>query len=482
MVGFSFTYGQWSSAVKGYYGYSQEQLNNLALAKDLGTFICMDAGVLTGRFGSHVTLGMAGLGVTLSCAAIYAGLQTQIPYLAMLFLFWLFGHSLAFADNSGISTSIALFPKHKGMACGLMKAFEGITAAVMACVFSSLFAESQLDYYPLILSIVGLIIGVVATPIMYLTYEPAKEPTSVLTKKFTILGTVIMAYAIFCGVIGYTKAYNFGTMAVCLSLLLGLYLLVIPMGGDENVEAVRIETTGPARVASNRPNVPVREMLATLDFYFLFVTFIALLGAGMMFSNNLAQIVKAVKGDAAASAGFYVTIFSVFSTTGRVVMGFGSESIKSKINRPWFVSFCAFMMAIGMTALRFGEAALAPAAALAGFSLGGGFALMAVVVEEIFGPAQLPLKYACCYFACSFGSLIFGTLIAGEIYDDVAKKHHEDTCLGDDCFAVTFDASAAGCALGVVLSAAVAYRSRDIYAKLHSDIKEPLCIDGAAAS
>ena len=71
-------------------------------------------------------------------------------------------------------------------------------------------------------------------------------------------------------------------MAVCLSLLLGLYLLVIPMGGDENVEAVRIETTGPARVASDRPNVPVREMLATLDFYFLFVTFIALLGAHVL--------------------------------------------------------------------------------------------------------------------------------------------------------------------------------------------------------
>ena len=48
-----------------------------------------------------------------------------------------------------------------------------------------------------------------------------------------------------------------------------------------------------------------------------------------------------------------------------------------------------------------------------GFGNGGIYALMAVVIEEVFGPKDLPLKYSCCMVAGCLGSLIFSDLVAG---------------------------------------------------------------------
>lgn len=69
LTGFTYTFGEWSPVVKHSFSYSQvpcprpflkatwqAQLDTLALAKDLGNFISMDAGFTTNRYGAHVSV------------------------------------------------------------------------------------------------------------------------------------------------------------------------------------------------------------------------------------------------------------------------------------------------------------------------------------------------------------------------------------------------------------------------------------------
>ena len=84
----------------------------------------------------------------------------------------------------------------------------------------------------------------------------------------------------------------------------------------------------------------------------------------------------------------YLTVFSIFNTCGRIFVGFGSEQLRSKINRPWCLALSAALMAMAFLLLQLGPALLAACAALVGFGLGGSFALQAVLIEEIFGPKE----------------------------------------------------------------------------------------------
>merc|ERR1719382_436871 len=81
----------------------------------------------------------------------------------------------------------------------------------------------------------------------------------------------------------------------------------------------------------------VKTMLQTLDFWIFFITCILLVGAQIMFSNNLAQLTKSLNQDGNADSAVYVTMYSVFSALGRVLVGFGSELLKNTIYRPWWV-------------------------------------------------------------------------------------------------------------------------------------------------
>ena len=66
-----------------------------------------------------------------SSVLIFLSLHHEVPFGAMIALFCVFGHSMSFCDNAGIATSVRNFWQHKGSAVGLMKAMEGLTAAVI---------------------------------------------------------------------------------------------------------------------------------------------------------------------------------------------------------------------------------------------------------------------------------------------------------------------------------------------------------------
>jgi len=218
------------------------------------------------------------------------------------------------------------------------------------------------------------------------------------------------------------------------------------------------------RPDSERPDFTVPQMLAKVDFYIVFFILLVTQGIGIMFANNYAQINQAVTGDSHASAGVIAAVFSVFNCSGRIFYGFGSEALRSRIQRPWFLCLTCAIMTVCMLLLVLGQQwLLLPVTAFMGLSLGGTFAVQAVIMEELFGPTDLPLKYSCCYACASLGSLLFSDLLAGQVYDAAAKHQGQETCLGNACFSTTFLISAACSALAVLCSIALTLKSRATY-------------------
>eukprot|EP00928_Gymnodinium_smaydae_P066615 TRINITY_DN495_c0_g1_i10.p1 TRINITY_DN495_c0_g1~~TRINITY_DN495_c0_g1_i10.p1 ORF type:complete len:218 (-),score=39.64 TRINITY_DN495_c0_g1_i10:297-887(-) len=170
--------------------------------------------------------------------------------------------------------------------------------------------------------------------------------------------------------------------------------------------------------------------------------------------------------DAKADPGLLVAVFSIANTTGRVMYGYGSEAMKRQINRPWFLSLSCLIIFSCMFTVHLGASALVLVSGLIGFALGGTFSLQAVVMEEVFGPRDLPLKYSCCFVSASLGSLIFGNFF-GKIYDRVAAEQEVSVCLGTECFAATTYVCAAASFLAFVCVVMFSMRSRKAYACLN---------------
>jgi len=458
LTGFTYTFGEWSPVVKTSFRYSQAQLDTLALAKDLGNFISMDAGYTTNRFGAHVSVAVGTLVLASASVLIFLSLGRDVPFAAMIVLFAIFGHSMGFCDNAGITTSVRNFPRNKGSAVGLMKAMEGLTAAVINTVFFSFCSDQQLNLFPLWIAGITLATGLFAVPMIAMANRPVEEEESRVAFKFRILTGALLVYTAFCGIVVDRKAYILPVALVAVLAPFGLFLLTAK-GSVPDVQI--LQDHAPQR--SHRPDVSAWEMLFRMDFYLLFYVFMAVQGAGLLLSNNFSQIVKAASNDPKASTAGYLTVFSIFNTCGRIFIGFGSEALKGRLNRPWFLAISGSLMTAAFLLLQLGESLLALCAGLVGFALGGSFALQAVVLEEVFGPKDLPIKYSCCFCAACFGSLVLSDLVAGFLYDTEAEKQGRAICLGTSCFGTTFTLAACCNVLAVLCIVAVALRSKETY-------------------
>jgi len=475
LAGLIYAFGTWSPALKSTFNYSQEQIGTLALARDIGLFVAMDAGLLTARCGPHWTLGAASLMLVTSNLFIWVAFRSgEVPFFVMIIAFWLFGHSLGWADNAGITTGVKNFPRQKGKAVGLMKALEGIAAAVTNTLFYSFFSgHNETENYPLLQAVVGGAIGLVGTPIMLKTNALADESDSVLSGKFSILTVWLLCYVIFCAVIGNLKSYNVATLVVAVAGLLGISFLAWPIGsttGEEETHEVedQLAPMSSCREAGRR-DVSALEMLKMIDFYFLFFIYTIMCGTGLSFASNLGQIVTAVANDPNASSVSAVTMFSVCNSVGRVLLGFVSDVLRGRVNRPWILCFSTIFGAFGMITLPImGEPALMPVAAILGLANGGIYALQAVLTEELFGPKDLALKYSCSMVAGCLGSLCFNEFLAGRTYDAAARRQGREVCLGSDCFEVYFYANAVCAGLACCSIIMLALRSRITYVKVNA--------------
>lgn len=145
------------------------------------------------------------------------------------------------------------------------------------------------------------------------------------------------------------------------------------------------------------------------------------------------------------------------------------------IPRPILMTFTQIIMVI--TYVLFASAlngTLYASTALLGICYGVQFSVMVPTVSELFGLKHFGLLYNFMLLGNPLGALLFSGGLAGYIYDQEAERQRKaglsdgSTCIGPDCFRITFLVLAGVCGLGSLLSIILTVRIRPVYQMLYA--------------
>jgi OFA family oxalate/formate antiporter-like MFS transporter len=157
-----------------------------------------------------------------------------------------------------------------------------------------------------------------------------------------------------------------------------------------------------------------KEMLRTVQFWMLWLMFVAGAAAGLLVISNLKPFGMHC-GLSKAVAVSAVGILAVFNGAGRIVWGIAYD----KLGRPVSMSLMFFLQGIMMFAIiKMGTTPtlLAIASSWVGFNYGGIFVLLPSCTADFFGTKNMGVNYAFVFSAYGIAGLI-GPLLGGTIFD-----------------------------------------------------------------
>jgi len=181
---------------------------------------------------------------------------------------------------------------------------------------------------------------------------------------------------------------------------------------------------GAAASTGGSINFTVRQMVATAQFWILFLTFTAGAMAGLMIIGIIGlfgkdQLAAAGMTDAAKISIITGTAWGLFGSmlngVGRIVWG----SISDRIGRKTAIVLMTAIQGIAMIMFYFVarfEWGLYLSAALIGFNFGGNFALFPAATADYFGNKNVGTNYPWVFLAYAVGG-IAGPLLGGKMGD-----------------------------------------------------------------
>ncbi|GLT74986.1 hypothetical protein SLA2020_467450 [Shorea laevis] len=211
-----------------------------------------------------------------------------------------------------------------------------------------------------------------------------------------------------------------------------------------------------------------REALIKADFWLLWFTYFLGVGSGVTVLNNLAQIGAAFGVD---DTTILLCLFSFCNFVGRLGSGAISEHfVRSKtIPRTLWMTCTLILMILAFVlfALAF-SGSLYISTCILGVCYGFQYALMVPTASELFGLKHFGIIYNFMALGNPIGALLFSGLLAGYVYDAEAAKQGSSTCLGAECYRLTFLVLAGVCGLGTILSVILTERIRPVYKMLYA--------------
>ncbi|KAI4376706.1 hypothetical protein MLD38_014439 [Melastoma candidum] len=218
------------------------------------------------------------------------------------------------------------------------------------------------------------------------------------------------------------------------------------------------------------------EAIVKADFWLLFLVYFVGVGSGVTVLNNMAQIGIA---QGAHDTTLLLSFFSFGNFVGRLGGGVLSEHFVRTRTMPrtvWMSWTQAIMILIYLIFAYAFKGTLLVVTALLGICYGIQFSIMVPTVSEIFGLKHFGLLLGFISLGNPVGAFLFSGLLAGYIYDKEAAKQHgvallkatTVSCLGPDCFRITFLVLAGVSSLGVVLSIILSIRIKPVYQMLYS--------------
>ncbi|GAV60964.1 Nodulin-like domain-containing protein/MFS_1 domain-containing protein [Cephalotus follicularis] len=525
-AGNAYNFPLYSPALKSVLGFNQQQVTILGVANDIGENVGLLPGIACNKFPPWAVL-LVGV---VSCFLGYGVLWLAVSQTVQVLPYWLLWLALVVATNSNawfgtavLVTNMRNFPLSRGTVAGILKGYVGISAAVYTVIYSLVLGESASK----LLLCLTLGIPVLILAMMYLIRPcapPSGEDSSthihfVFTQATSVLlGIYLVAITVIYELVSFSDAIVYVLVTIMVLLLLsplgipvkmtlfpepknlgppvwssdslsqgeGESTLTEPLltpsssatflGRLHDSDASDVETLlamGEGAVTKKRrpkrgEDFKLREALVKADFWLLWVVYFLGVGSGVTVLNNLAQIGVAFGVD---DATILLCLFSFCNFLGRLGSGAVSEHfVRSHIiPRTLWIMCSLIIMAFAFILYALAlDGTLYVSTCLIGVCYGVQYATMVPTVSELFGLKHFGIMYNFMLLGNPIGALLFSGLLAGYVYDAEAAKQGSSSCVGADCFRLTFLVLAGICGLGTIFSIILTIRIRPVYEMLYS--------------
>lgn len=438
-------------------------------------------------------------------------------------------NSGAWLGTGVLVTNMRNFPLSRGTVAGILKGYVGLSAAVYTQIYTGVLHDSSTKL--LLFLTLGLPVICLAMMYFVRPCTPSLEDDSsehchfLFTQVSSIfLGLYLLVTTILDDVLSLSNAVSYTFFGIMILLLLAPLAIPLkmtlypdkrkrtagigPSGSSDSLIAGHLDQSEPllaepsstmniqeadessdvdmllaegegAVKKKRRPkrgeDFKFREALVKADFWLLFLVYFLGVGSGVTVLNNLAQIgIAAGVNDTTV----LLCLFSFCNFIGRLGGGAVSEYfVRSKMfPRPLWMTCTQVIMIITYLLFASGlSGTLYASTALLGICYGVQFSIMVPTASELFGLKHFGLIYNFMLLGNPLGALLFSAGLAGYVYDIEAAKQNQDlvdasanSCLGPDCFRLTFLVLAGVCGLGTLLSIILTVRIKPVYQMLYA--------------
>ncbi|XP_007023328.2 PREDICTED: protein NUCLEAR FUSION DEFECTIVE 4 [Theobroma cacao] len=526
-AGNGYNFPLYSSALKSVLGFSQQQITILGVANDFGENVGLLAGIACNKFPPWAVLLVGVFACFLGYGVIWLAVSQTIiglPYWVLWIALVVAANSNAWFGTAVLVTNMRNFPLSRGTVAGILKGYVGISAAAYTVLYSTLLEQSASQ----LLLFLTLGIPVICVAMMYFIRPcapPSGEDSSVhahfiFTQAASVLLAIyLLTLTVIYDTVSLSDAVSYILLAIVVILLLSPLGIpvkmtlfranaetITPLAGSTEHLAQEGDSTqaepllSPSSSASNlgsffeseyasdveillavgegavkkkrRPrrgeDFKFHEAFVKADFWLLWVIYFLGVGSGVTVLNNLAQIGVAFGVD---NTTILLSLFSFCNFVGRLGSGALSEHfVRTRaIPRTLWMTCTLIIMVLAFVLYALAlNGTLYVSTALLGVCCGFQYNLMVPTASELFGLKHFGVIYNFMLLGNPVGALLFSGLLAGYVYDAEAAKQGSSTCLGPECFRLTFFVLAGICGLGTFLSIFLTIRLRPVYKMLYS--------------
>ncbi|CAL4912027.1 unnamed protein product [Urochloa decumbens] len=477
LTGTNFDFSAYSSALKSSLGISQEALNCLATASDLGKAFGWSSGLallympLHGVLMVSAALGLAAYAAQYCCLIFLnpssaAGSSSSIPYPLVFLVCLIAGCSICWFNTVCFVLCIRSFSaSNRPLALSLSISFNGLSAAFYT-LFANAFSPTSPSVYLLLNAVLPLAASILALPAILLCHTQDSNLQSVPRyDRRVFLGLYILAFITGIYLVVFGSFTTTGSAAwVILTgamVLLALPLIIPACSSCSYVDTHSIDSASPPNhddphkplLASNNlqnesnavtektmeqqvqrtscgtildkgrlvvlgEEHSAKRLIGCVDFWLYYTAYFCGATVGLVYSNNLGQIAQSLHQQSQLT--MLLAVYSSFSFFGRLLSALPDllHSWKASFARTgWLAAALVPMpMAFFLMWKQQDGSTLVVGTALIGLSSGFIFAAAVSVTSELFGPNSIGVNHNILITNIPLGSLLYGQ-IAAMVYD-----------------------------------------------------------------
>ncbi|KAK1382546.1 protein NUCLEAR FUSION DEFECTIVE 4-like [Heracleum sosnowskyi] len=519
-AGLTYLFGVYSKEIKSTLGYDQSTLNLIGFSKDLGANIGVLSGILDEFAPTWIVLLVGSVMNFAGYFVIWLAVTKRIPQPTvwqMCVYICIGANSQNFVNTGSLVTCVKNFPGSRGHMLGLMKGYVGLSGAIFTQFYLAIYGNDAKSLILLIAWLPALISILFIFSIKSMKISRHPREGNVFFQYLFIslaLAFLLMALNIAEKKVSFSHAAYVGSSAaVCVILFSPLLIAIREEFLTWKLKQKQINSIDGANVILEEPPLPVSksaiplfsseetlekskvtwwysicnkpnrgedysisQALLSFDMILLFVATFCGLGSSLTTLDNLGQIGESLSYPPLTISTF-VSLASIWNYFGRIFSGFVSEKLLTKWRIPRTLAMTLFLViaAIGdlMIAIPF-PGSVYVASLLIGASFGAQLTLLFIIISELFGLKHYAVLFNCGQLASPIGSYVLNVLLVGRLYDNEARRQlavkgmtrsmvNDLTCIGKECYRLSFLILAAVNAFGAVASFILVMRTRSFY-------------------